>query len=102
MIKIRICKCNKTLYGILLGLVLPMLTMLALYKFGYHGDKGFSEFMSTMMQLKSAGMLIAVSSLSNLAVFLIFAQLNKLLIARGLMISTVLYAFATLVFKFLL
>lgn|SRR5574344_861497 len=97
---IKICKCNKLWFGIILGMILPMLTVVAFYNFAYHGNKGFFEFLSILLKLDSVGMLLAVSSLSNLAVFMIFVNINKLLIARGLVVSTVAYVLAVLFFKF--
>lgn len=93
---------NKTPYGFALGLLLPAATACLFYRFAYHGFKTFSEFLDALVFLDSASMLLAVCALSNLAFFLIFAQLNKLKIARGLFLATILYAMGVLVLKFVI
>lgn len=92
---------NKTIYGFGLGLVLPAVTALLFYKFAYRGLKTFEGFIDELIFLDSASMLLAVCALSNLAFFLVFAHLNKLNIARGLFIATILYGIGVLVLKFI-
>ncbi len=91
---------NKTSYGVILGLALPMLTALALHKYVYSGQTSFVEFLQTLAKFDQASTLLAVCAISNLACFMIFANINKLFIARGIFLATILYALAVLILKF--
>ncbi len=93
---------NKTSYGVVLGLVLPAITAWALYTFVYSGFKSFGDFIDGLIFLDSAALYIAVCVLSNLAFFLVFAQFDRLKIARGILLSTILYAMVVLIFKFVI
>lgn len=93
-------KIDKTLIGVLLGLVMPAITSVAFYKLAYHGSKDFWGFIDGLLFLDSVATLLAVCSLPNLAIFMILANLNKMKISRGLFLSTLIYAFAVIVFKF--
>ncbi len=92
---------DKLGFGLFLGLILPIITAILFYNFAYHGFKTFDEFLEALKFLNSASMFIAVCALSNLAAFLIFANFNKLRIARGIFLMTLVYAMAVVVIKFL-
>ncbi|MCQ2236267.1 MAG: hypothetical protein MJZ18_04600 [Bacteroidales bacterium] len=91
---------NKRYIGVILGLILPVITMWALYEFSYGGDRPVSEFIESLIRLQSMSTMIAIACLSNLAVFTIFAYTDKYEVSRGMILSTILWAFAIVVIKF--
>ncbi len=96
------CKCNKLYIGILVGLILPLIMSFILYLSLYRGELEYVAFLSQLINMGSIGKLLSISVLPNLVVFFIAINLERLLAARGIVTSTVLYAVVVLVFKFLL
>lgn len=86
----------------MIGLVLPVLTSLLFFRYGYGGMLSYWPFLVQMFKIGGFGMLIAVCCLPNLAVFTVVMNLGKYLVSRGLMVATFLYAFGIVVIKFLL
>lgn len=91
---------DKTWVGFALGVSLPVLTTLLFFKYAYAGALPLFDFLAQMMEIRGVGMLIAVSCLPNLALFLVFAFTDRLKVARGIFLATLLYAFAIVVVKF--
>lgn len=91
---------DKTWAGCVLGVSLPVLTTLLFFKYAYAGALPFFDFLAQMMEIRGVGMLIAVSCLPNLALFSVFAFTDRLKVARGIFLATLLYAFAIVVVKF--
>ncbi|MCI5778043.1 MAG: hypothetical protein MR215_10610 [Bacteroidales bacterium] len=91
---------DKTWVGFVFGLVMPIITTLLFFKFAYHGRLPFFDFLAQMMEIRGVGMLLAVSCLPNLAVFTLFAYTDRLKVSRGLFLSTLIYAFAIVIVKF--
>lgn len=92
----------KTIFGIITGLVLPILTSILLYNFGYKGNLDYWGFIDGLLFLDSVSMLFAVCCLSNLAVFLIVVNLDFIKFSRGIFISTILYVLFVVVLKFVI
>ena len=93
---------KKTLIGFVIGLVLPVITAILFYKFGYGGTLPWGAFIKQMIFLQSAAMMLAVCCLSNLAVFSVLVNINKLELSRGVFLATVLYGLAIVVLKFVI
>jgi hypothetical protein len=97
----KLCKCNKVLFGLVLGLVMPVLTSLLLYSFAYHGSLDFAGFLKGLMQTDNLSRLMAVCALPNLILFLIAINLDKLLAARGIVTATLVIGIFVVIFKFI-
>lgn len=95
------CKCNKLIIGIIIGLILPVITAGAIYLSLYNGKIGFIEFLSRLMQVNGMGKLLSISVLSNMIVFFIAVNTERLLAARGILTSTIIYGVVVFAFKFL-
>ncbi|MBN2165880.1 MAG: hypothetical protein JW717_06355 [Marinilabiliaceae bacterium] len=107
----RICRCNKLIFGVVVGLVLPILTSYLFYVFSYKGDKSiycYFDFLMNMrdvgsvMSISLLGKLFSISVLPNLALFMMVITYEKLLIARGLVIATFCWLVFVLAVRFLL
>lgn len=97
-----VCKCNKMIFGLSLGILLPLITSYLIYSLRYKGDYDFESFLKGLRYMKSLGKLISISTLPNLAIFMIVITYEKLLVARGLVIATFLYLIIVLIVRFLL
>ncbi len=95
------CKCNKLIIGIIIGLILPIITAGVLYLSLFKGKIEFMEFLFRLMEVDGMGKLISISVLSNMIVFLIAVNTERLLAARGILTSTVIYGLVVFAFKFL-
>ncbi len=96
-----ICKCNKQIVGIVIGLIVPLLFSYLLFQGRYQGDLAFIDFVKAMFQLHSLGKLVSVSVLPNLLVFFVAIWTERLLAARGIVIATLVYTLATVLLYFL-
>ena len=91
---------DKTFIGVAVGLLLPIVTSILFFKFAYAGELPYFQFLGQMATIGGAGMLIAVSCLPNLALFTFLAYTDHLKVARGIFLSTLLYAFCIVILKF--
>lgn len=93
---------DKLTYGIVLGIVLPLLTMYGFFSYGVSQGTSWAEFFQWLIKINYAASLIAVSVLSNLAAFMGLAYSNKMRIARGIFMSTMLWVVVVVVFKYII
>ncbi len=98
----KLCKCNKVLFGLFLGLAVPLLTSYLLYAFAYHGAFGYSEFLKGLMHTSNLSRLMAVCALPNLIVFFLAINFQKLLAARGVVTATLILGILVVIFKFVI
>ncbi len=77
--------------GLAIGLILPILFSLVLFKTRYYGDLEFWPFLMGMFKLQSLGKLVSISVLPNLLVFFIAIWKERLLAARGVVMATMVY-----------
>lgn len=96
------CKCNKLYIGIILGLLLPVIMSVILYLSLYSGELEFIAFLSRLVKMGSIGKLLSISVLPNLIVFFIAINRERLLAARGIVTSTLVYVVVVLIFKFMI
>ncbi len=85
----KLCRCNKVIFGLVLGLVVPALTSYLLYAFAYHGQLDFGGFIQGLMLTSNISRLLAICALPNLILFLIAINMDRLLAARGVVTATV-------------
>jgi len=95
------CKCNKLIIGLIVGLILPLLTAGLIYLSLFKGKLEFWEFLRKLAEINGMGKLLSISVLSNMIVFFIAVNKDRLLAARGILTATVIYAMVVLGFKFL-
>jgi len=95
------CKCNKLYIGLITGLILPVITATLIYISQFQSKLGFIEFLQKLMEVNGMGKLLSISVLSNMIVFFIAINKDKLLAARGILTATLIYGLIVLGFKFL-
>ena len=96
------CRCmkeklNKQPFGIIIGLILPVITTFIISNMSNLGDSGYWEFMKTMFTIQSLGKLVSLCVLPNLLVFLLALKIDYLWIVRGLIIATAVYTGVVLI-----
>ena len=94
------CKCNKLIIGFIIGLILPIITAGLIYLSLFKGKIEFFEFLSRLIQVNGMGKLLSISVLSNMIVFFIAINTERLLAARGILTSTIIYGIVVFAFKF--
>ena len=95
------CKCNKLYIGLIIGLILPLITAGLIYLSQFKGKLEFIEFIQKLMEVNGMGKLLSISVLSNMIIFFIAINKEKLLAARGILTATLIYGLIVLGFKFL-
>ena len=93
------CKCNKLYIGLIVGLILPLITAVAIYLSLFKGKLDFMEFIQKLIAVNGMGKLLSISVLSNMIVFFIAINREKLLAARGIVTATLIYGLIVLGFK---
>jgi hypothetical protein len=95
-------KKNKfdTLYtGLILGIILPMLAILAIWIFNSEGSLG--NYLKGFYLVNSLAGLISLSAIPNLLLFFVFIWTNRVKSANGVIFATFIAAFIMLLFKVL-
>lgn len=85
--------------GLLIGLVLPILGILAFWESQY-SNLGFGEFLKATLTIQISSALLSLAAVPNLAVFFILLQMESIFAARGIILSTLLMAIAGFILKF--
>jgi hypothetical protein len=94
-------RVNNVWLGSFLGLLVPVITLLLVYKIRF-SKYDLNEFFIVFIQNKVLSSLLSLSVIPNLLVFLIFIWLNYLYSARGVLLSTFIVGFVIVGIKFLL
>lgn len=89
---------NNTITGLLSGIFLPVVVFIIIY-FVLSNQITMSNFMQFLMERKIQGHFISISIIPNLLVFFIFIWSNKIKAARGVLLSTFLWAFVILAIR---
>ncbi|HOY41830.1 MAG TPA: hypothetical protein PLX60_08205 [Chitinophagales bacterium] len=92
-------KADQTLFGFILGLVLPMLMFFAYreIKFDY---LPWNEYIASARDLSVLPSFIKVCVFINLPVFFLFNLLKKFLLCKGIFIASILYIAAMFIVKY--
>lgn len=93
-------KRNVPVFGLVIGIIFPMLGMLVMYALKFTGTP-FADFIRTMMDNhKVAAMVLSLSLLANAIPFIFYTNRRLDLTARGILIATMLYAVLIVLLKF--
>lgn len=94
-------KTDKTLYGFILGMILPML-MFYLYYLVKFSDFTWEQYVVEARDLAVLPSFIKVSVFINLPVFFLFNLLKQFNICKGIFYASLLYILAMLLIKYVL
>lgn len=84
--------------GLAAGLILPMITLSAIWQFRY--DVGLGEFLISLQKIGALSKLISLSVIPNLLLFFVFIWTNRSFSARGVIFATLIVAMIMLLLKF--
>lgn len=91
-------KFNNTFSGLFLGILVPVITFFILY-YILSGDLTLNDYLKRLIDRNIQGHFISISVIPNLLVFFIFIWLNTMKAARGVLLSTFIWAFLILALK---
>ncbi len=91
---------NRLVTGVILGMLVPLAGLLVYY-FVRKTDLPFSEFIRVYFNLGMLTHIISLSVLPNLLLFFAFIRSNWLYAARGVLLSTILFAISVAVIRFI-
>lgn len=84
--------------GLILGVILPLFTLLVIWKIRYEG--GFADFLSTFQHMGMLSKVLSLSVIPNLLLFFLFIWTNRTFSARGVIFATLVVALVMLALKF--
>jgi hypothetical protein len=91
-------KFNSLLYGLVPGLVLPILFFLAFWML--KSDSSLQQFLVDFQRLGMLSKVLSLSAIPNLLLFFLFIWTDRNFSARGVVFSTLILAFVMLILKF--
>ena len=94
-------KINNIKLGMLLGIIAPVLSMLVIYLVKF-SEYNFQELIDLLVAKGIFTKIISLCVIPNLALFFFFLNKNYYYSARGVLISTILFAFFVFISKFVL
>jgi len=89
---------DTTVIGLLSGIIVPIITFLIVY-FIMSGSQTLNEYLQRLIDRNIQGHFISISVIPNLLIFFIFIWLYKMKAARGVLLSTFLWAFLILAIR---
>lgn len=87
--------------GLILGILAPAFTMLAVYVIWFT-QYDFSELLDFLLQKRLFTKIVSLCVLPNLALFFVFLNKNFYRAARGILMATIIFAIFVFVTKFTL
>lgn len=93
-------KNAKLLYGFLIGLLAPFIIVFSIYLFKYNAYE-LVDYVSTSYSTGMLAKTIALGAILNLAVFMLFINLRKERLARGVLIATFILGLFIVYIKYL-
>lgn len=91
MDKILKQKLNKHAYGLLIGIILPMLVMIVLFLLREREAMGLVEYAKYLYRMGTLLPVLSVATLINLAPFYLFKRMDMWYLSRGVVFSIFLY-----------
>jgi hypothetical protein len=91
---------NKILYGVIIGVISPVLFFILYYFFRF-GDYSFADYWNILIETKKIVNVMSLSVLPNLAPFLLFINSNRYSSGRGVLASTIFLGVLIFILKFI-
>ncbi len=96
----KITKYNSMKFGILLGIILPIITFLLVYLFK-DIELSFFDYVKRLIKFDVFTKMLSLSVIPNLLLFYLFLQKNYLYSTRGIIIATIVITVFVLIVKIL-
>jgi hypothetical protein len=91
---------NKISYGMIIGIVCPVLFFLLNYIFRF-GKYSFTEYLQFLIESKKLISVISLTIFPNLIPFMLFINHNRYSSGRGVLTSTVIFGILVFIFYFI-
>jgi len=89
---------DTTVTGTLFGIFVPIITFFVIY-FVLSDNQSLNDYLQRLIDRNIQGHFISISVIPNLLFFFIFIWLYKMKAARGILLSTFLWAFVVLAIR---
>ncbi|MCY1633225.1 MULTISPECIES: hypothetical protein [unclassified Marinifilum] len=94
-------KINSTILGLIIGLLVPVLSILLAYVVRFQDELTIKEFIDSLLIYRVYTKVMALGVyFGNIVFFFLFIKTDLLRAARGVLLATILYSFAIMVFRF--
>lgn len=94
-------KINSMPLGVFVGIVVPILSILLAYLVKFQEEMTIQEFMDSLLIHRIYTKVMALGVyFGNIAFFFLFIKTDLLKAARGVLLATILYSFAIMIFRF--
>jgi len=90
---------NNMPLGLILGLLLPVITFVAIY-FVQFSQYNMEEFMMYLFGFSVLTKVMSLCVLPNLGLFFLFIRRNLLFSARGMLMATIIFGVGVFILKF--
>jgi hypothetical protein len=94
-------RINSTTLGLIIGILVPILAILLVYAVKFKADMSLKMFMDSLLV---HGIYTKVMALGvyfgNIVFFFLFIKTDLLKAARGVLLATILYSLAIMIFRF--
>ena len=95
---IRAEKLDKVAFGVVIGFLLPLLTIVVIYSFS--SGKNIHDYFKRILEADILTHIISLCVLPNLVAFLVFNRLDMLRATRGILGITIFWAAVVFAVKF--
>jgi len=95
---IRAEKLDKVAFGVVIGFLLPLLTIVVIYSFS--SGKNIHDYFKRILEADILTHIISLCVLPNLVAFLLFNRLDMLRATRGILGITIFWAAVVFAVKF--
>ncbi len=94
-------KMNLTPIGTGIGLLVPILSILLVYLIKFQTEMSLETFIDSMFVHRIYTKVMALGVyFGNITFFFLFIKMDWLKAARGVLLATILYSFAIMIFRF--
>ena len=95
-------KLNTLGFGLLTGLLIPIISFMGVSIYRMNDGNGFKAFIDFLFQADILTKLISLCLVPNLLLFFVFIWTNRLISARGVIMSMFVYGLLILILKIVL
>jgi len=94
-------KINSTTLGLIIGILVPVLSVLLVYMVRFQSDMSIQTFIDSMLVHRIYTKVVALGVyFGNIVFFFLFIKTDLLKAARGVLLATILYSLAIMIFRF--
>ncbi|WP_461631384.1 hypothetical protein [Labilibaculum euxinus] len=94
-------RINSTPLGLIIGILVPILSILLVFAVRFKAEMSLETFIDSLLVHKIYTKVMALGVyFGNIVFFFLFIKTDLLKAARGVLLATILYSFAIMIFRF--